>query len=414
MWRITKFTAVALSCILLAGCGENAVSPGKQTPRSLTPAEHEMVQAYNAFGLRLFREIVRDAGEDNVFISPVSVSMALGMTLNGAAGSTEEAMKSTLEFTGMTTAEIDQCYQSLIELLVGLDPEVQFQIANSIWYRLGWTFEQPFLDACQTYFDAEVSGLDFSSPEAAAVINEWVSQSTNGKIPEIVDNPIDIYTVMFLINATYFKGTWTYKFDQGLTKDDQFTLPDGSKAPCKMMQQPEPGKTGDFTYCANDSFQILDLPYADGWFSTTILLPAPSVELDSVIAQLDQETWSQWTAGLGDETGRIEMPRFELRYETSLNDILDAMGMGVAFDPYSADFTGMHAEGGLFISRVKHKTFIKVDEEGTEAAAVTSVEVGATSTPDNFEMRVDRPFLFVIREKHSGTILFIGKIVNPA
>jgi serpin B len=413
MWKILKFAAVALTCTLLVSCGENGVSPGKDMPRNLTPAERDLVESYNAFGLNLFREIAKASGDNNVFISPVSVSMALGMTVNGAAGTTEEAMKSTLEFPGMTTAEIDECYRSLIELLVGLDPGVQFQIANSIWYRLGWTFEQPFLDACQAYFNAEVSGLDFSSPEAAAVINAWVSRSTNGRIQEIVDNPIDIYTVMFLINAIYFKGTWTYKFDPGLTKDDRFTLPDGSTAPCKMMQQPSPGKTGDFRYYANGTFQVLDLPYADGWFSMTILLPAPAVKLDSIIAELDHETWKQWTAGLGDETGRIEVPRFELEYEATLNDVLGAMGMEVAFDPYNADFTRMYGDGGLFISRVKHKTFVKVDEEGTEAAAVTSVEVGATSAPDNFEMRVDRPFLFVIRENHSGTVLFIGKIANP-
>jgi serine protease inhibitor len=414
MWKILRFAAVALTCTLLVSCGEDGLSPARDTPRSLTPAERELVGSYNAFGLRLFREIVKGSGDKNVFISPASVSMALGMTVNGAAGTTEEAMKSTLEFSGMTTAEIDECYRSLIELLVGLDPKVQFQIANSIWYRLGWTFEQPFLDACRTYFNAEVSGLDFSSPEAAAVINAWVSQSTNGRIQEIVNNPIDIYTVMFLVNAIYFKGTWTHRFDPSLTKDDQFTLPDGSTAPCKMMQQPEPGKTGDFSYYANDTFQVLDLPYADGWFSMTILLPAPSVKLDSIIAELDHETWKQWTAGLGARTGRIEVPRFELQYEATLNDVLGAMGMEPAFDPYTADFTRMYGDGGLFISRVKHKTFVKVDEEGTEAAAVTSVEVGTTSAPDDFEMRVDRPFLFAIRENHSGTVLFIGKIVDPA
>ncbi|HVP57285.1 MAG TPA: serpin family protein [bacterium] len=414
MLRIPASVAIALIVVSLVGCGDNPVSPGKREPRSLTPAEHQLVAAYNVFGLKLFREIVGNSPGENVFISPTSVSMALGMALNGAAGTTADAMESTLGFSGMALAEIDQSYRSLIDFLVNLDPKVQFQIANSIWYKLGWAFEQPFLSDCGTYFDAQATGLDFGSSNAAPTINAWVSQKTNGKITEIVDNPINPYTVMFLINAIYFKGTWTYEFDSDLTKDDQFTLPGGATTPCRMMQRPESGKNANFSYHATDRFQIIDLPYGDGYFTMTILLPAASVDLDSLIASLDQDTWNQWTSALAEKPGRIEMPKFQLKYETVLNDVLKAMGMEVAFDPDNADFTRMHADGELYINQVKHKTFVKVDEEGTEAAAVTSVGIGTTSAPDDFEMRVNRPFLFAIRENHSGTILFMGKITNPA
>jgi serpin B len=411
MWKVVKFAAIALICITLLSCGENAVSPGKSTPRNLSPEEQQLVQSYNAFGLKLFREIVRGTENQNVFISPVSVSMALGMTLNGAAGATEEAMKSTLEFSGMTMEQIDQCYRSLIELLTALDPKVQFRIANSIWYRSGMIFEQPFLDACQTYFNAQITGLDFGNPDAADRINTWVKENTNGKIEEIVDKPINPAMIMFLINAIYFKGAWTYQFDPSLTRDTLFTLQDGSTAPCKMMEQPEPGKTSQFSHLANDRLEAIDLPYADGWFSMTILLPKPGRDIDSLISELDSQTWSNWVAGFAGHEGTVAIPRFKLEYKEKLNNVLSAMGMGIAFTP-GADFSRMLAGGGIWIDEVRHKTFVEVNEEGTEAAAVTSVGM-IDVKPDTFEMRVDRPFIFMIREKHSGTILFVGKIVNP-
>jgi serine protease inhibitor len=400
-----------LLCLAFAGCSDRVCTPEKLVPRDLSPAEQQVVQAYNAFGLDLFRETVAGGKNENIFISPVSVSMALGMTLNGAAGTTEQAMKSTLAFGSMTIEEIDESYQGLIQLLTGLDPEVALGVANSVWYRSDMIFQEPFLDACRTYFSAEVEGLDFNDPGAADTINGWVSDKTNGKIEEIVDKPIDGAYVMFLINAIYFKGTWTYQFDPALTEDSDFRGPDGSLLPCRMMQQPEPGKTGTFLYLGTTELQAIELPYADGWFAMTVLLPREGTDLDSFIAGLTPETWNGYIEDLEEREGTIALPRFKLEYQQKLNDVLTSLGMGIAFTP-GADFSRMRAGGGLWIDEVKHKTFVEVNEEGTEAAAVTSVGM-VDSVPDIFQMRVDRPFVFVIRERHSGTVLFVGKIVDP-
>jgi len=406
MFKIIKYIFVLLIFIGFFQCTNNPFTPDI---RELTPAEKGLVEADNKFGLKLFKEVVFEEEPDtNIFISPLSVSMALGMTYNGADGSTEEAMRATLELSDLTLEEINESYKSLIEYLVGLDPEVEFNIANSIWYRQEWTFEEDFLDRCETYFNALVSGLDFNDPNAKDIINAWVSENTNGKIEEIVDY-IDPLDVMFLINAIYFNGTWTYKFDENLTHEDTFHLLDDSQVLCEMMEV-----EGDFQYFENSDFQAIDLPYGYECFSMTIFLPQPDKNIDSLILELSQENWNQWINNFYINSVNLQFPKFTLEYDIKLNNVLSALGMGIAFNPGLADFTKMYKDGGLFISRVKHKTYIKVDEEGTEAAAATSVVMSYTSVGGGvLHMRVDRPFIFAIRENHSGTILFIGKIVNP-
>ena len=394
-------------CIGFIQCNTRSVSPDPKVSRELTPAERTLVQSDNKFGLKLFKEMIKEEKDKNVFVSPLSVSMALGMTYNGANGETQEAMQKTLELDGLTIQEVNQSYKSLIELLKGLDPKVRFQIANSIWYRQSLTFEEGFINLNKTYFTAEVSGLDFNDPKAVDIINGWVDKNTNGKIKEIVAPPIDPLTVMFLINAIYFKGFWTYQFDKKLTKDDWFTLPDSSTKPCKMMNQ-----KGEFKYLQNDNFQAIDLPYGDSDFSMTIFLPNPKVDIDSLIGEFNQENWDLWINSFSKREVILEFPKFTLEYELKLNDVLKALGMGIAFDPNQADFTKMYkGPENAYISKVKHKTYVEVNEEGTEAAAVTSVEMEMTSAPP--WMRVDRPFVFVIRENKSRTMLFMGKIVEP-
>lgn len=405
-YKILNFTLVLLLCIGLMQCIENPVSP---ISRELTPAEKQLIKSDNKFGFKLFKEIIKEEKDKNVFISPLSVSMALGMTYNGANGSTQEAMQKTLELNDLTIQEVNESYKSLIELLTGLDPKVQFQIANSIWYRQEFSFEEEFINLCKTYFNALVRGLDFNDPNAADTINEWVEENTNGRIEEIVDKPIDPLIVMFLINAIYFKGTWTYEFDEELTKDDWFYLPDGSRKPCKMMEQ-----RSEYNYFSNPDFQAVDLLYGDGNFSMIIFLPRPQKNIDSLIAEFTEENWDNWINSFSKDSGDIYIPKFTLEYELTLNEVLKALGMEIAFDPYQADFTKMYKPGGIWIGKVKHKTFVEVNEEGTEAAAVTSVEIVlGPDGPSGFYMRVDRPFVFVIRENKSQAILFMGKIVEP-
>lgn len=408
---ILVFCICVCICVICMQCSNNHISPHDTPPRELTAAEKRLVESDNNFGLKLFKEIIKEEGDKNVFISPLSVSMALGMTYNGADGSTREAMQTTLELSGLTIQEVNESYKSLLELLAELDPKVIFQIANSIWYRQGFPVEDEFINLNKTYFNALVRGLNFNDPNASNIINGWVDENTNGKIKEIVDDPIDPAIIMFLINAIYFKGTWTYEFDESKTKDDLFNLPDGSQKPCKMMVQ-----KGFFQYFENSDFQAIDLPYGDGDFSMTIFLPRPQKDIDALIAEFNQENWEQWISSFSKhKLDYLQLPRFTLEYELTLNDVLKALGMEIAFSFSQADFTKMYKEEefleNLYISKVKHKTFVKVNEEGTEAAAVTSVEIGVTSVPPS--MRVDRPFVFVIRENHSQTILFMGKIVEP-
>ena len=403
-----------LFCLIVTGCSDSPVDPDRsELPRALTAQETSLIESDNLFGLNLFRAISAFEADKNVFISPLSISMALGMTLNGADGTTYEDMKQTLQLAGLTEEEINQSYRSLIDLLTALDPMVVFQIANSIWYRDVFPISQPFVDLNQEYFDAEVAGLDFNDPDAANVINQWVSTRTNGRIDSIVDSPIDALTVMILINAIYFKGDWTYKFDVEKSISDQFTLPDDSTKLVSMMVHDE----GTFPYFENTAYQIVDLAYGDSLYTMTIVLPKSGTDIDAAIETLDRTTWESWINQLQpQEFGILQVPRFELEYEIELNGILSALGMEIAFDPFNADFTRMRDGAGdnLYITGVKHKTYINVDEDGTEAAAVTSVTVGATSVPEMIVMKVNRPFIFMIRERISGTILFIGKIVDPA
>lgn len=408
----TFLALAAVTIILTLGCRDFGSSAGEQqgNSRPLTSLEQSLVAADNSFGFKLFTAVNNTEAGNSVFVSPTSVSMALGMTLNGANGTTRTAMAQTLEFAALSQNDVNDSYKSVIALLTGLDPKVKFQIANSIWYRSELNVEQAFKDANKEHFNAEVNSINFSAPTAAKTINGWVDQNTNGKIKEIVPDPIPGDMVMYLINAIYFKGTWTYRFDTSATHNDSFTLTNGSTKPCRMMSQ-----GGTFDYYADENLQAVDIPYGDAGFSMTILLPKSGTNIESFAASLTQERWNTWAGKLVKTKGDIYLPKFKLEYKKTLNEMLASMGMSIAFDANIANFTNIDRKGNLSISEVMHKTFVQVDEEGTEAAAVTSVGIKATyaGPTDSFTMRVDRPFVFVIREHHSGTILFIGKIVEP-
>ncbi len=389
-------------------CGNDMTSPSDKNVRPLTALEKTLVDSDNQFGLQLFQTITGVQKDKNVFISPLSISLALGMTLNGANGATAEAMQQTLHLNDLALKDINESYRSLTELLSGLDSRVTFEIANSIWYRQDFSVEREFIDLNKNFFDAQVRALDFQSPDAPATINRWVDENTHSKIKKMVDDiPADL--VMYLMNAIYFKGLWTNEFDKSQTRDDQFVGSNNPQIPCRMMVQ-----RGNFKYLETDDFQAIELPYGEGDFSMFVLLPGSDMALDVFLSSINPTNWNDWTGRLNFRDGTIELPAFTMEYEISLNEALKSLGMDIAFDASQADFTKINKEGKLFINEVKHKTFVKVDEEGTEAAAVTSVEIKMTSVRGpEFHMRVDRPFIFAIRENRSGTILFIGKIIEP-
>lgn len=407
--RTRVLSVVFVLGLFVVGC--DFTSPESDAPpRPLSSAEKQTVRSGNDFGLKLFRA-VHAANEEkpNVILSPPSVSMALGMTLNGAEGKTRTAMEETLERNDLSPAEINDAYRSLIDLLLGLDSSVQMKIPNSIWHRNTFSVEQPFLETNREHFDATIEALDFSSPSAVDRINEWVATSTEGTIDEIIQGPIPRVTMMYLINAVYFKGNWRQKFDPDETKPAPFHLPDGSTTEVDMMKIEEP----TFPMSRTDRFTAVDLAYGDSLYTMTILLPKEDVSVDSVAENLDKQSWKRVTTDLAPQRlSSFEMPKFTLRYKTELKQALQSLGMGVAFDPQRANFDAINPDvKDLHVDAVKHKTFLKVNEEGTEASAATSVSIGITSAPPS--IRVDRPFAFVLRERHSGTILFIGSVTNP-
>ena len=408
-YRWLRLPLVALLLILVA-CEDPVGIEDREPPRELSPQEVAVVEADRTFGLSLYSALRDAAPDENLFISPLSVSMALGMTLNGAEGETFDDMAATLHVDGLSRAEINAGYRDLIDLLVDLDPRVTFNIANAIWHRDTFDVEADFLETNRDYFDATVEGLDFDSEAAVDRMNRWADEQTNGRISEIVKAPINPDMMMYLMNALYFQGDWRHPFDAEQTEPADFTRADGSTVQVDMMRQAEARR---FAIYENEQLQMIDLPYGDSLFSMTIVLPREEESLASVMAGLDAATWHTWTDGLTPQRLFVEMPRFELAYERSLVDVLDELGLDSALDPDRADLSGINPEASdLHISEVDHKTFLRVDEEGTEAAAVTSVGVGVTSAPSVF--RVDRPFFLTIRERHSGTILFIGHVTDPS
>ena len=372
-------------------------------PRALSAAEVEIVGASNRFAFDLLAQANRP--DDNLLLSPLSASMALGMAMNGAAGETWSQMRGVLGFGNTGEEKINASYESLVALLVGLDPTVETAIGNSVWTRRGFTVLPDFLDTVRETFDAEVAELDFASPSASARINEWVRAATHGHIEDIVDEVIRPNVVMYLLNAIYFKGVWTFRFNPADTRPEPFHLDDGSTRTVPLMSL-----RGELPYQENSRFEAVDLPYGGRAFSMTVLVPRQGVSVDSLVATLDAAEWEDIADGFHDADVLLSLPRFRMAYERTLNDDLEALGMVDAFD-FRADFSRLSPFGRLLISEVKQKSWVDVNEEGTEAAAATAVEIVAISSGP--VVRADRPFLFFIRERLSGTILFAGKLASP-
>ena len=379
---------------------------------NLSSSQVEIIDGSNNFGLDLFREVL--AGEpasENVFISPLSVHLALSMTWNGARGETRAQMTDVLNFPDIEVDSVNASNQRLIRDLLSVDDKVETGIANSIWYRDGYSIEKDFLDVNKKYFDARVSPLDFNSGSARDVINSWVAEKTKNRIKEIIDQ-IDSDHVMFLINAIYFKGIWSTEFVADKTRERTFNLSGRSTKDVMTMET-----EGAFAYADRDGYKVAELPYGQGNYSMLVFLPDADKGVDNMIESLDADEWNILPDLLANKQNvNIRMPRFTFEYDTDLNTSLKELGMKDAFSDF-ADFTGINRNGGLYISRVRHKSFVEVNEEGTEAAAVTSVEIRLTShnpdEPQIIPFHVDRPFVIAIKEKYTNSIIFIGRVMEP-
>jgi serine protease inhibitor len=407
--------ASGLITIVLAACTDPSGPDGAPPviaalPRQLTAVEAEMVSAANTFGVNLLKHVNESFADSNVFMSPLSASMALGMTMNGAEGETFAEMRSSLGFGDRTYAELNSAYRSLIDLLRGLDPKVEFRIANAIYHDVGFgaAIEPTFLDEARQYFDADVRGFDFTLPQSVDSVNAWASRNTNGRIPTILED-IEPHIVMLLMNAIYFKGDWRDAFKTSETRTETFHGIRGD-VPVSMMH-----RAGGFRIGRTQNAVVAELPYGGDAFVMTILLPDEGSHINSFVAGLSDAVWTSATANLADARDHqdLYLPKFKLAWEDTLNNELKSLGMQRAFRPREAQFTRLSRSRGneLYIDFVKQKAFVDVNEIGTEAAAVTVVGIGEVSAP--LPVRLDRPFVFAIRERLSGTVLFLGKIVEP-
>lgn len=409
--RVLLLAGALFSLAVITASGCNGVnSPKEKNPAPpLSPTEKTVAAAGNSFSTNLFNRVAAAEQGKNFFISPLSVSMALAMTLNGASGQTYTEMQQTLGLSGLSNAEINQSYQHMISMFADLDPNVKFNIANSIWYRNTFTVLDSFVSTDSRYFNAKVSALDFGSPNAAGEINSWVSSNTNGKITGVVSPPLPQSAMMYLINALYFHGTWKYKFEYEMTKLDTFYLAEGQTEMDSMMTMND-----TLDYYSDESFSAISLPYGNGDYSMVILLPSASQGNTGGVPALSQAELNSVFAGLRPAAVNVTIPKFKLNFSASLNDELAGMGMADAFTS-AADFSRINPAGGLYISDVLHKTYIEVNEAGTEAAAVTVVKMYATAIgtgPRTFI--ANRPFIFVIKENRDNTIMFMGALTKPS
>jgi serine protease inhibitor len=375
----------------------------------LTDAAPLAIQSSNDFGIELFRQIA-ETDEQNLMFSPLSASTALSMLLNGCAGDTYTQLQGTLNYpAGMTISDINEAYKSLVDQLLKADPKVKFTLANAIFYRNGFIVKQPFLNTINNDFKATVEGLDFAAASALTTINKWASDNTAGKVPEVLDE-ISADAVMFIMNALYFKGDWSYQFDKSETQDRSFYPDDGSTVSVSTMNSEVGAKV---VYGIN--YKAVEMPY--GRTNFTMIVIVPTETLGAFYTSLNPQVWNSITLGFDetDEFGKliVRMPKFKFSYEKYLNQQLQAMGMVDAFIPYQANLSGI-SDQSIFVSFVKQNTFVEVDEQGTEAAAVTTIGINLTSMPPQpTQFIIDKPFIFAIRERTTNTLLFIGQVTNP-
>jgi serine protease inhibitor len=392
----------------LAAASLDSTSKSQSTKEAVL--DRRLVAANTRFSLKLFSQLLKQDSDRNIFISPSSVALALSMVHNGANGKTQKAIASTLELQELSLQEINQANAGLQTTLKNPELGVELSIANSLWAKQGESFKQEFLQRIQSFYQAELQELNFTEPTAPSTINTWVKRSTKEKIQQIVDrNELGANTVFVLLDAIYFLGNWQYPFPKQATKEHSFTLPNGTQKQHPMMFQQL-----HVPFYQNELFQAISLPYGTGRLSMCIFLPHQGTNLQTFYQRLNSQNWEKWINQFNhdaqddlSEDVLVGLPRFRLEYSVELKDALKALGMEVAFGK-DADFSGM-TPSHLWIDKIKHKTLVDVNEEGTVAAAVTE----AGGTRGGYEMIVNRPFFFTIRDNQTGTILFMGSIVEP-
>ena len=406
------FISILLSGYLLTSCEEKETNELPGDPVNITTEiyQAEVIDSANGFAFDLFRPALNEAEEsENIMISPFSVSSALSMTLNGASGETFEAMRKSLGFGQKTLEQINNTYLKLMTEMVPVDKRVVLEIANSVWVEKRLTVKQPFIIDLQQFYKAEARNIDASNPGAVDIVNRWIEEKTHDRITDKLDK-LDSDLAMLLINAVYFNGKWRNRFDKADTEEEPFYITPGVSKKVPMMHQTE-----DLKAFKHNNLTIAEIPYGQGNYTMVVVLPENNMTTGDVAESLTPALWQQWMQLLNRKAQEVDlsMPRFKYEYKRLLNDDLKALGMGIAFSDF-ANF-GNISDKALKITRVLHQTFIENNEEGTEAAAATVVEIGYTSAGpvEATEVTLDHPFLYFIRETSTGTILFIGRVGDP-
>lgn len=411
------FLLLAMAGMLLAAScdkNDNGVPTGELPDRirvELRAVEQEMVSADHSFAFEFFENVfLEEAGDDdeNFMVSPLSLSMALAMTSNGAAGETKSAIREALKLGAYPDEEVNGYYKKLKEALLKTDPSTKLSIANAIFTNKHIKIKPDFINTNASFYDATVKPVDFDDSRTVGIINGWASDNTNGLIEQVIDktDPMDL---MYLLNAIYFKGIWTTEFDPKETSKKPFTTASGVRTNVDMMHQ-----TAKFNYMADEILQLVQLPYGNEAFSMMVMLPTEGKGLNDLIKATRQDGyWSNSRSRLREAEVVLSLPKFKTTYSTKLNDVLASMGMELAFTN-SADFSGM-SDHTAKIDLVKQDTYISTDEVGTEAAAVTTVGMVVTSMPlepERVVFNANRPFLYLIQENSTGAILFMGAVKN--
>jgi serine protease inhibitor len=374
---------------------------------TLSSSDSLLVEAINNFSFNIFEKILEENPDTNIVLSPFSISYALAMAYNGAGGDTREAMKNVMELGELTDQQINDSYKKLMYVLTGQDSLATFEIANSMWLRSEFTAKESYKELCRNYYNSEVTALDFNDPKTREIINKWVFDHTHGRIQNALDRPIPLQALMYLINTIYLKAYWTSQFDKHETGPWLFWISDSSSTYCDMMKQ-----KNEYSYLLNKNLAGISLPYGNNSYNMVILLPRKINEIDNMLSWLSEDTLSSIMSEFKRDTVTLHIPKFKTRCSFELDSALMKMGLDNAFKPGIANFTGI--AGGIYFGRAWHKTFIQVDEEGTEAAAFTAIRFDSIEPPPvGLHIHIDRPYFFMIHDINTGVILFMGKILNP-
>src|SRR5450759_2242916 len=408
---ILKAAIAFLFTILLtfSSCKKEPVQTFPSDPQQidLTPNQVSLISSENSFALDIFKNVIANSDEsDNIIISPLSISEALSMTLNGANGATRDSMLAALRMNGLTPEIINSSYKNLSASLLNVDKRVLISVANSVWTEKNFVVKKPFTDILTQSYDAESKSFDITDPQDPGMVNNWIESKTNGLIKNMLDG-LDPNTVMLLINAIYFKGKWNSQFDKENTVKESFYKPGGVTSQVPMMKQ-----TSDYNIFNGEGFTIAELPYGQGNFVMDVILPTGNNRIKDIIPLINDNSLNRWLDHLGERKTELTFPKFKYGYKKELASILSDMGMGIAFSS-AANFSNI-ADIALQISFVLHQAFIETNEEGTEAAAATIVGIVTTAEPIGpFVLKIDHSFLYIIRETTTNSILFIGRVADP-